>query len=393
MKIIFLTHQENFLGYSMKRYTQFLSDGMQQRGHKTTIWGPKLYLSKNRPARGIGKWLRYIDQFLLFPIWFKYKSKDEPQTTLFVLIDQALGIWTPLINKKAHVLHCHDFIALNSALGKIKENPTSWSGKMYQQLIYKGFSKANNFISVSKNTQNELTNLLSKPPRINEQVYNAIDPSFKPGSKTKARTFISNRLSIDVSQGYILHVGGNTFYKNREGVLGIYEALRNQSTQSLPLLLVGGANKPSESLLKHYESSDYKNDIYFLPNVDDFFLLKAYQGACLLLYPSLFEGYGWPVGEALACGCLVITTNEAPMNEIGATAALYISRCPNEESLTWAKASAKIVEHTLLLSTKDKDKRIKEGLDSMIRFNEVSILNQIEFIYEKIIYQHALAEV
>ena len=132
---------------------------------------------------------------------------------------------------------------------------------------------------------------------------------------------------------------------------------------------------------------------YFLPNVDDFFLLKAYQGACLLLYPSLFEGFGWPVGEALACGCLVVTTNEAPMNEIGASAALYISRNSNEESITWAKGSAKIVEQALLLSTKDKDKRIKEGLDSIIRFNEVHILNQIESIYQKIIFEHTLADV
>ena len=265
MEIIFLTHHQNSLGYSMKRYTYFLSDGLRQRGHKTSIWAPKLFLSKNRPSRGLGKWLRYVDQFLLFPIWFKHKSKKKPKNTLFVLIDQALGIWTPLINKKAHVIHCHDFIALNSALDKIKENPISWSGKIYQQLIYRGFCKAKNFISVSKNTQNELTNLLSTHPLVNEQVYNAIDPSFKPGSKSEARTFISHCLNNDFSQGYILHVGGNTFYKNREGVLAIYEALRNQCSQSPPLLLVGGASKPSASILKHYESSSYKNDIYFSP--------------------------------------------------------------------------------------------------------------------------------
>ncbi len=386
MKIIILTHHEYSLGYSMARYANFLSEGMLSRGHEVSIWGPRLYLSKFKLPSGINKWLRYIDQYVLFPIWFKSKNRNLTNDTLFVLIDQALGLWMHMLRDKKHVVHCHDFIALKSAKGIIKENPTSWSGRLYQCLILKGFSKAKNFISVSKNTQEELGQFLGKKPIVNEQVYNALDPIFVPGSSSEARKALGILLNVDLDQGYILHVGGNTFYKNRVGVIEIYNAWRSISKKTIPLLLVGGSQNPSGKVQTQYETSPFKKDIHVLARVEDQILLKAYQGATIFVFPSLMEGFGFPIAEAMAAGCPVFTTNEAPMNEVGGSAAVYIKRCPSNDAMhSWAIESAKVLEKVVQLEKEDRADLVKKGLINTNRFEGHKILDKVEQIYKEIV--------
>ena len=380
MKIIFLTHHEHFRGYSMKRYCSFLSDGLQSKGYETKIVSPKAILSKDGMPKKIKKWLRYIDSFLLFPLWLFMESKRLPKSTLYVITDQALGMWMPILKKKNHVVHCHDFTALKSSLGLMKENPISWTGKIYQNLILKGFSSADNFICISKNTQQELVHFLNETPKKIRQIYNALDPMFKPENILQARHYVSQFLDFDVSNGYLMHVGGNDFYKNRTGVIALYDAWRTQTNTPLPLLMIG--YEPSEIILKKYQLSTYKEDIYFLIRVENELLLKAYQGCSLFLFPSLTEGFGWPVAEAMASGCLVITTNEAPMNEVGGDAAVYIKRCPSPDKvLPWANESAKVIESTLNLTEKEHNHIIKKGLNQSKKFSEKPILNQLETFY------------
>lgn len=387
MKIIFLNHHEDFQGFSMMRYAAFLSEGMRIRGHKTEIWAPKALLTNNLFPKSIKKWLRYVDQFVLFPFWFKRKSKVLPETVLFVLIDQALGMWMPMLKHRKHVVHCHDFIALKSALGLIKENPTSGSGRTYQQLILKGFSKADNFICISENTKRELLHFLDKKPTRIEQVYNALDPTFEKGNIEEARTLVGNFVKRDLKNGYILHVGGNDFYKNRIGVIALYTAWRKQTKTPLPLLMVG--YQPSAHIQAHYEASPFKKDIHFLIEVTDELLLKGYQGASVFVFPSLDEGFGWPVAEAMAAGCPVICTDAAPMNEVGGNAAIYIQRCPSfTEIPAWANESAEVLQATLQLSSEERCAVIQKGLENAKRFNSDRILDRLEQIYEGIVAEN-----
>ncbi|OWW26225.1 hypothetical protein B4Q04_00640 [Zobellia sp. OII3] len=383
MKIVLLNHHEQFMGYSMTRYANYLCEGMKQRGHDCEIWYPKSYLAKRFFPQGIKKWLRYCDQFLIFPIYFLIRSSRHPKTTIYVLVDQALGMWMPLIKNRKHVVHCHDFTALKSSLGEIKENPTGLTGKMYQKLILKGFKQAKCFISVSKHTQKELNFFLEKTPSINEQVYNALDTMFKPGSVKDIRLELCQHLGLSLEEGYILHVGGNDFYKNRIGVIALYNAWRKKTKKSIPLLMIGYA--PSLKIKKYFESSPYKHDIHFLKDVDNNLLLKAYQGAKVFVFPSLYEGFGWPVAEAMASGSPVITTNEAPMNEVGGDAAIYIDKCSLHENISkWAVKSAEILEYILSISDSERVKLVEASLLNSKRFEPDRLLQKIEKIYKQI---------
>ncbi|WP_299319686.1 glycosyltransferase family 1 protein [uncultured Maribacter sp.] len=387
MKIILLIHHENTLGYSMNRYGNFILEGMCKRGHNIEVWAPKLYLSKYKFPAGINKWLRYIDQYLIFPIYFKKKSKVLDKNVLFVLIDQALSMWMPLIRKKNHIVHCHDFIALKSALGTIKENPTSTSGKIYQRLILRGLSMANNFVCISNNTKQDLLYFLKKKPIRVEQVYNALHPIFVPGNMENARIVLGKHMKLDLKHGYILHVGGNTFYKNRIGVITLYNAWRNISEKVLPLIMIG--YKPSTNISVYYERSPYKEDIYFLEDADDNLLSYAYQGGSVFVFPSLEEGFGFPIIEAMAAGCPVLTTNKAPMNEVGGSAAIYLKRSPNDKKLlAWALQSAKVIENILQLNDEERSNLIHKGLDNISKFDENIILNHLEEIYLDVLANH-----
>lgn len=372
----------------MPRFAKMLAEGMEKRGHQVEIWspGPKFY---NLPfPKAFKKWLGYIDQYLVFPKQTRKKLKAVKPDTLFVITDQALGPWVPLVANYAHVIHCHDFIAQQSALGLIPENPISRTGKQYQSYIRQGYSKGKNFISVSKKTQQDLHSFVNPATIESEVVYNGLNQTFEAKDVAKARIEIGDKTGIDLSKGYILHIGGNQFYKNRTGVVEIYDAWQSISKVSLPLLLIGEI--PDEKLSFRISQSPYKTNIYGLNNIEDRLISAAYSGAAVFLFPSLAEGFGWPIAEAMACGCPVITTDEAPMTEVAGEVGFLIPKQPNEEIYikSWAQNAAKTVEKVISLPPSERINIVSAGFKNANRFNTENALNKIENFYQSILQKH-----
>jgi len=384
MKIVFLSHPSFLPSQSMPRYINWLSQGMERLGHDVEVWSPKpkWYLI---PAPGIiKKWLGYIDQYFLFPLYVRKRLASMPSNTLFVFSDQALGPWVPIVKHRPHVIHCHDFLAQKSALGLIRENPLSWTGKKYQNYIRKGYNSGKCFISVSANTQKDLSSFLNKQPMISSIVYNGLNQPFALSSNIAGtRELLTKEITIELTRGYILHVGGNQWYKNRDGLIEIYDAWRDMGGV-LPLLLIGST--PNKKLLNTFNKSPYKNDIHFLTGKGDSFIIEAYRGASILLFPSIAEGFGWPIAEAMASGCPVITTNEAPMTEVGSNAAFYIPVKPSSgDNSSWTIKAAEVVMNALNLSIDERNNVIEKGLSNIKRFNSENSLKQIEAIYKDVV--------
>ncbi|WP_181306146.1 glycosyltransferase [Rufibacter sp. XAAS-G3-1] len=385
MNIVFFAHPV-FLGHqSMPRYAKQLADEMQLRGHDVEIWAPKAYFFNFSRSKLLGKWLGYIDQYILFPHEVRNRLKSCHSNTLFVFTDQALGPWVPLVKDRLHVIHCHDFLALRSALGEIPENTTGWSGRVYQKLIRHGFTKGRNFISVSKRTREDLHRFLYSKPILSEVVYNGLNQNFQPTDCQQTRLIIGSRIKIDLSKGYLLHVGGNQFYKNRMGVIEMYTAWRSTNKSTLPLLLIGEAL--SLQLLKAHQHNLYKADIHFLSGIEDEYVRAAYAGATVFLFPSLAEGFGWPIAEAMASGCPVITTNEAPMTEVAGKAGFLIPRRPskNTEIMAWSFEAAKVITKIIDFTPTERNRAIEAGIENAKRFNTKNAMDQIEMIYQNIL--------
>jgi glycosyltransferase involved in cell wall biosynthesis len=386
MEIVLFVHPDFIGSQSMPRYATMLSEGMKQRGHIVQIWMPKARFYK-LPLKGVfKKWLGYVDQYLLFPLEVKFKLRYCGTDTLFVFADQALGPWVPLVSSRFHVVHCHDFLALNSALGNIQENPTSFTGKMYQNFIRKGFSKGKNFISISQKTKHDLDLLHQRNIETSVVCYNGLNRPFKVLDTHLSRTILGNEVQINLANGYVLHVGGNQFYKNRKGVIEIYTAWRSNTTVNLPLLLIGSV--PSEELEALYQNSAFKKDIHFITGLPDAFINEAYSGASCLLFPSLDEGFGWPIAEAMACGCPVITTDAAPMTEVVGDADFFlIPRRPFDDLLVqdWAVDASQQISKIVQLSDEQKIVCLDAGFESIKRFDANLSLDNIEKVYQSIL--------
>lgn len=389
MKIVLFTHP-SFLGHkSMPRFAQMIMTGMEEKKHELAVWTPKAFFFRLSFRKAfLQKWFGYVDQFLVFPIQVKFKLLNCSKETLFVFSDNALGPWVPLVKKRHHVMHCHDFLAQQSAFGLLEENKTGVTGKYYQKLIFWGYTKARNFISISKKTQTDLHHLLNKKPAISRVVYNGMNQKFEPADDVAAvREKLSHKYNIDLSQGYVLHVGGNAFYKNKLGVLEIYDQWAKDFEVRVPLILAG--EFPNRQLTDFKEKSTASKSIYFINDIDDLDLQQFYQGASVMLFPSLYEGFGWPIIEAMASGSLVITTNEDPMKEVAGDAGFYIPKKPAEaeQFKNWKIKASQELEKIIRFNSEERNKAVEKSILRSENFSAQGFVDSIETIYKEILQE------
>ncbi|WP_290478166.1 MULTISPECIES: glycosyltransferase [unclassified Leeuwenhoekiella] len=370
----------------MPRYASWLKNGMELRGHQVKTWTapPKLINASNNTL--IKKWLAYVDQYIIFPQTLKKRLKDKAsENVLFVFTDHALGPWVPYVKKYPHIIHCHDFLAQRSALGEIPENATGFTGRLYQKFIRTGYRKGKNFICISQKTESDLLHFLEPNfPEFCEVIYNGLNQDFFPLDKVICRRYLSDVFQKDFTNGYILHVGGNQWYKNRLGVLKLYVAWRNSRPNIVyPLIMIG--KEPTRAMKIFSEKSGYDSDIHFFSQVDDESLKKAYVGAVIFLFPSLAEGFGWPIAEAMASGTIVITTDEKPMTEVGGTAAFYIPRETVDNDGEFINQGVKMIQALLNKSAEDLKLFSEKGLEQAKKFDSDLALDKIEAAYKSII--------
>jgi glycosyltransferase involved in cell wall biosynthesis len=389
MNLILLTHPDSLNSTSMPRFARMIGEGMEARGHRVSYWtSPACFGRCPLAPQALRKWLGYIDQFLIFPWILRRRLKALPPDSLIVVVDQALGIWVPHLAHLPHVVHVHDFTALRSALDEFPENLTSRTGKIYQHLIRKGFSQARNFISVSEKTRTDLHGFHSGSPNLSEVVYNGVNPRFQPGDPLAARRGLARVLELPLVGGYLLHVGGNQWYKNRAGVIHLYEAWRRQHDRPIPLLLMG--DPPSIPLRAACEASAFRDEIHFISSASDEVIQQAYAGASVFLFPSIAEGFGWPIAEAMASGCPVVTTNEAPMTEVAGNHCFLIPRMPRSGFQDWAATCAAIVEQAWLLQGDQREEWCREAVAHTRKFDQDQAIHRIEIIYRDILKDNQL---
>lgn len=367
----------------MPRFAQMIADGMRARGHNLVVWTPTPVLFRLPLRPKWRKWLGYIDQYLLFPLVVRYRLRSMPHGTLFVFADQALGPWVPLVAHRPHVVHVHDLLALRSALGEIPQNPTSWTGQQYQAVIRRGFSRGKNFVSVSQNTKVDLARLLYSQPTSSDVVYNGINFPFKRMDAEHATSALQSA-GIEVkAPGFLLHLGGNQWYKNRLGVLEIYVAYARLTTDPLPLLMIG--EKPTAAMNTLASQLGKNGTVRFVSGLDNPAVCAAYSLARLFIFPSLAEGFGWPIAEAMVCGCPVLTTGEAPMTEVGGDAAYYFPKRPFKNADDWAIGCALQVIEILDSSPNEAVSRMSIGYEHVQKFDAHLALSRYEAAYHQVL--------
>ena len=386
MRLVLIVHPPSLRSESMPRFAEMIRRGMATRGHEVALWTSRQKFGR-LPIQSdfVRKWLGYVDQFVIYPGELRKLVNQQPDNTLFVVTDQALGMWVPCFAHRPHVIHCHDFLALKSALGEFPENPTGWSGRHYQRLIRKGFSQGNAFISDSGKTQEDLHRFLPHLPKISEVVYIGLNHPFRPMEPAERISLLKNT-AVEISEhGFIIHVGGNQWYKNRMGILEIYRNYATSYPKPSALWMIG--SPPTEQLLNLAASIPSPGKVHFLSGLTNEQVNAAYSHAQVLLFPSLGEGFGWPVAEAMASACPVITTNIAPMTEVAGETARLIPTMPanGEEREIWARSAARILDEVIRLNENNRANVLHLGRLNAARFNTETALASYERIYSRAI--------
>ncbi len=181
--------------------------------------------------------------------------------------------------------------------------------------------------------------------------YNGVDERFAKERDDKEKN-IERIKKYGLTPGYILTVGRLSLQKNTKRIIESYVRLRNDALRQEKLVIVGKPHSDYESIFETAKKSSYKNDIQFVSFVEDADLPALYNQASLFVFPSLNEGFGLPVVEAMASGTPVITSNTTSLPEIAGDAAELVDP-ENVDEI--ARAMARVLStHTLSSAMKER---------------------------------------
>lgn len=166
---------------------------------------------------------------------------------------------------------------------------------------------------------------------------------------------LNDQIDLEISQPYILSVGRLEKRKNTENLIRAYILLRQERKIKHKLILAGKPGYGYDEIKKIIDQSgEIKKDILELGYVDDKKLPTLYHNASVFVYPSLYEGFGFPILEAFAAGIPVVTSNTSSMPEVADKAAILINP---EKPFEIAAAISQIINKSKLaelLTTKGK---------------------------------------
>jgi len=396
MKLVLFCHPNFLTSQSMPRFARLLKTAYEARGHSVTVWSPRAHVYKWIPRGRLSKWGGYVDQYLIFPLWVRRTLYRVPPDALFVFCDQALGPWVPLVSERPHVVHVHDLLALRSALGVVPENRTSISGRIYQRYIRRGFRRARHFICISRKTSEDLRRFGAISDASVDVVYNGLNYPYAPMATEEAHRELRAAGLPVPDGGMVLHVGGGQWYKNLSGVIRLYAdyaarfSPQRDADTGHPLPLWCISPEPGEAVKMALSRVPVQGQVRFFQKLENRTLQAVYSIARALLFPSLAEGFGWPLVEAQACGCPVITTDEPPMNEVAGDAAQYLPRLRSAAEVeAWASHGADVLQTLLDEDPVGRAKRVERGRVWAKRFDTDKAIDGYLSVYHRVMDSHA----
>ncbi len=187
--------------------------------------------------------------------------------------------------------------------------------------------RADGLIAVSESTSRDLQRLMSVPPTKITVIEHGIGPEFQRVTAAATLERVRQRYGLDAP--FFLHVGTIEPRKNLARLMTAFSQLA--ADRPFELLLAGKSGWLAEPLLAQARATP---GVRLLGPVDEADLPALYTLAYAVVYPSLYEGFGFPAVEALACGTAVITSNTSSLPEVVGNAALLVNPHATDELRT-----------------------------------------------------------
>lgn len=254
-------------------------------------------------------------------------TKDDCDA--FLSLYQSSTIFHKTVSRKQktirHIMFVHDIIP------KIfPEYQSNVRQKIYWQKVEKGIRAADHIVAISKHTKNDLVQEYGITDEKIDVIYLDVNSQFHKG--VSLETIASVLKKYDLTSGYIYHGGGLEIRKNSETLLRVYKSLCDK--MQVPLLVISGKifdtkNKLATDVKGIIQKLGLEKRVKLLGFVPDEDLPALYSGALFFVYPSLYEGFGLPVLEALRMNVPVLSSDASSLPEVGGNAVLYTD--PHDE--------------------------------------------------------------
>ena len=305
---------------SMQRFAIMIRRGLAAAGITAELIAPRPFFGQFRGAGGfIAKWLGYIDKFVLFPRQLRTKLTERP--AIVHICDHSNAMYVAHVARVSVLVTCHDLLAVRGALGEETNCPASVTGKLLQRWILHGLRRAAAIVCDSQATRDDARRLVHRDaasPKL-EVVMLGLNYPYRKLPETETLTRLEKIPQFNRELPFVLHVGSNLRRKNRDGVLRIFARCKDKWNGRL----VFAGDLLDSELMSLAQKLGIGDRITQLADPPDELLEALYNCAVALLYPSRFEGFGWPVIEAHACGCPVVCGNSGPLPEAAGEAGRF----------------------------------------------------------------------
>jgi len=244
----------------------------------------------------------------------------------------------------------------------------SWRKRAWQKFLMAAqqeAKEASQIIAVSQSTKDDLINLYGIEPGKIKVIYSGVGKQFTP-MNNEQRTTNNIRKKYKLPEKFILYFGTIEPRKNIIGLIRAFELLKNNCSLftvhcSLKLVIAGAKGWLCQDIFKTAQQSKYCRDIIFTGFVEEIDKPALYNLAELFVYPSFFEGFGFPPLEAMACGLPTIVSHTSSLPEVVGQGALTIDPY-NIDELAWAMEIA-LTDNNL------REQLIKKGVKQAKKFS------------------------
>lgn len=277
------------------------------------------------------------------------------------------GIGLPQVKNCLYVATIHDLIpyVMPETVGR------GYLTKFISQMPHI-VSMIDRVITVSEWSKRDIMRIFDIPEDKIAVTYLAADSQFIPMDKELSESFIRERYGLE--KDIILYLGGFSPRKNVKSILVAYSMIYKNLSKDYKVVIIGSSKDEHQFLNKLAQSLEIGDKVYFTGYVPYEHLPYFYNASDLFVYPSLYEGFGLPILEAMCCGTPVITSNVSSIPEVAGDSALLINPFDTEEL---AKAMSKVLEDINV-----KADLISRGFERSANFNWRKTASDTLKIYE-----------
>jgi len=318
------------------------------------------------------KKFRIPNKLLNLAFWYLNWPKIDRMiggTDVFFLPNIIFGSFS---SKAKVILTVHDL-----SFERYPEN-LSWKRKLWHIFINpkKICRRADKLIAISNSTKSDLENVYDIPTEKIDCVYSGISEKFEYLDRNNP-DLIKVKERYNLPYKFILYLGTIEPRKNIIGIIKSFNQLRQEGSEGMKLVLAGYPGWLSEEIFTEIKKSDFNQDIIYLKSVPDEDKVCLYNLASLFVYPSIFEGFGFPPLEAMGCEVPVISSNNSSLGEIIGSGGILVDPDRTDEIY---KAMNQV-----LSSSKLREKLKKEGKKQAANFRWYKTAKETLKIFEKIV--------